>query len=93
VLEGPLTSIERVFETIQCDPRHSEVTVVQSGPVEGRQFPDWSMAFAGNNADRLPVAAAAFNAAFTNSVGAGEQMLTILRELIVQEDDWILVER
>ena len=29
VLEGPLSSIEQVFEVIQRDPRHSEVVVIQ----------------------------------------------------------------
>jgi hypothetical protein len=91
-LEGPLAAVEQIFEKIQCDERHSEVIVVQSGRVEEREFPDWSMAFTGGGAaDRLPVAATAFDAVFADSANAKEQILPLLQKLIVQEDDWILV--
>jgi hypothetical protein len=93
VLEGPLTSIEQTFEMIQRDPRHSEVVVIQSGPTETRDFPEWSMAFTGNNnLHRMPLATAAFEAVFANAVGSGEQMLSVLRDLIVREDDWVLLD-
>ena len=93
ILEGPLLSIERTFEAIQRDPRHSEVTVIQSGRTLTRQFPEWSMAFAGSNAvERMPLATAVFDAVFANSVGAGEQMLSLLKDLIVREDDWVLLD-
>ena len=92
VLEGPLARVGQIFERIQCDPRHSEVTVVESAPVDGRNFPEWSMAFAGNDkSDLQPLAKAAFSAAFAGSAGAGTQILALLQELITQEDDWILV--
>jgi hypothetical protein len=93
VLEGPLPAIERTFELIQRDPRHSEVIVIQSGPAETRDFPQWSMAFAGTSKlEQMPSAAAAFEAVFGNSVGSGEQMLAVLRDLIVREDDWVLLD-
>ncbi len=93
ILEGPLSSIERTFEVIQRDPRHSEVTVIQSGRAAARQFPEWSMAFAGNSTiEQMPLATAAFDAVFTHAVGAGEQMLALLKELIVREDDWVLLD-
>jgi hypothetical protein len=47
VLEGAREDIETVFETIQCDPRHSDVTIMHLHPVEERSFGDWSMAFGG----------------------------------------------
>jgi hypothetical protein len=91
VLEGPLPAVESIFEKIQRDPRHSEVVVVQTGSFQERQFPEWSMAFAGTaGADRQPLAAAAFQAVSNNSLTAGTQILELLRELVVQEDDWIL---
>jgi hypothetical protein len=93
ILEGPLCSIERTFEVIQRDPRHSEVTVVGSGRVNTRQFPEWSMAFAGNSAvERMPLATAAFDAVFANAVGAGEQMIGLLKDLVVREDDWVMLD-
>lgn len=50
VLEGPATSVEEVFERIQLDERHFDVTVIETGWVDDRLFPQWSMGFAGNDA-------------------------------------------
>lgn len=47
VIEGPQEAIEELFETIQMDGRHADVTVLQFEPVEERGFDDWAMAFAG----------------------------------------------
>lgn len=93
VLEGPLSSIERTFEVIQRDPRHSEVIVIESGPTEKRDFPEWAMAFAGTNKmENMPSAASALEAVFANVAGSGEQILSVLRDLIVREDDWALLD-
>jgi blue light- and temperature-responsive anti-repressor len=93
ILEGPLGSVERIFEIIQRDPRHSEVTVVHSGHAMERDFAEWSMAFAGSNAnDKMAGATAAFAAVFNNAAGAGEKMLTTLKELVVVEDEWALLD-
>jgi hypothetical protein len=47
VLEGLREDVEEVFETIQCDSRHSDVTIMHLHEVEERSFGDWSMAFGG----------------------------------------------
>lgn len=47
VLEGAREDIEAVFENIECDPRHSEVTILHLHPIPERSFGQWSMAFAG----------------------------------------------
>lgn len=92
VLEGRLSAIERVFEVIQRDLRHSEVTVVQIGPITSRQFPEWSMALAGkSNMDSRPETIAAFDAVFSQRSGGGEQILNILQDLVVSDIDWILL--
>jgi hypothetical protein len=54
VLEGPLNEVETLFERIQLDPRHRDVKVLQFHPLEKRNFADWSMAFAGLEAE-LPI--------------------------------------
>ncbi len=87
VLEGPQSSIERVFERIQQDPRHGEVTVLESGAAGERSFPEWSMAHV-----RLPSEseatgiAATLNQALVNPDGSGEEVLELLRSLVIQED-------
>lgn len=47
VLEGAREDIEMIFEAIQCDARHCEVTILHLQPVEQRSFGAWSMAFGG----------------------------------------------
>lgn len=47
VLEGAEEDIGDLFETIQMDGRHSEVTVLHFEPLQERGFREWAMAFAG----------------------------------------------
>jgi hypothetical protein len=49
VLEGPREALEEIFEAIECDTRHSDVTILHFHPVAERSFPGWSMAFAGED--------------------------------------------
>jgi hypothetical protein len=44
-LEGPEPAVRSIFEAIEADARHDDVTVLHSGPVEQRAFEDWSMGF------------------------------------------------
>ena len=43
VLEGPLKPLRATFARIRADQRHSEIKIVQSGPIPGRTFPQWAM--------------------------------------------------
>jgi hypothetical protein len=86
-LEGPLPAVERIFEKIQRDPRHRDVTVLHSGESDQRDFPTWSMALAGSAADEgysLPVTA--LETAMANSSVAGERVLSLLRDLVLQQE-------
>jgi hypothetical protein len=88
VLEGPLHMVEEAFERIQCDERHQDVTVLQSGPIEARDFPDWSMAFTGVQ-DASPMAEDALHGAFSGQSSAGDQLLGVLRSVVVHESHWL----
>ncbi len=90
VLEGPQDAVEAAFERIQCDPRHCDVVVLQSGPVTKRDFPDWSMAFAGANAAGSSLAGVALAGAFSGQSSAGDEVLDMLRALVVRETDWLI---
>ncbi len=86
VLEGPRSSIERVFERIQQDPRHGEVTVLESGAADRRSFPEWSMAYVHLPSDSEATGVAAtLNQALVNPDGAGDEVLELLRSLVIQE--------
>lgn len=47
VIEGAQDVLEELFETIQMDDRHGEVTVLHFEPIEVRGFSEWAMALAG----------------------------------------------
>jgi hypothetical protein len=85
VLEGPLDAVESTFERIQRDPRHSEAVVLRMSAIPTRQFPVWSMAFAGYEASREPLVAEALMAALDDPASAGIRLLGILRDLVAQE--------
>ncbi len=87
VLEGPQASIERIFEKIQRDPRHGEVTVLESGAAPERTFPEWSMAHALPPSDsEAPAVAAALDHALLHPEAAGREVLDLLRTLVLQDD-------
>ena len=94
VLEGPLSGVEKIFESIQRDIRHSDLIVLQSGHVPERNFPIWSMAFAGVYSEAsYPSIAATLDAAFSKTCDAsvaGMEVLALLRSIVVQEEAWAL---
>jgi hypothetical protein len=89
VLEGPLDAVESAFERIQCDERHSDVTVLQSRPIATRDFPEWSMAFAGPGAASYPVAGTRMADAFAAQSDDGDKLLDMLKAVIVRESEWL----
>jgi len=52
VLEGPLAAVEDIFENIERDRRHRDVTLLHLAPIETRCFARWSMAYAGAGESR-----------------------------------------
>ena len=93
MLEGRLCDIERTFEVIQRDSRHSDVTVVQIGPIVERQFPEWSMAFSGHVSEESQSnAAKAFDSVFSNRPEGNQQIMDILQELVVSDLDYVLLD-
>ena len=46
VIEGPRAEIEALMKSINADPRHRGVFVVDRGPVTERAFEKWEMGFA-----------------------------------------------
>ena len=89
VLEGRFDEVQRVFERLQLDPRHSDLVVLRSGYVAARDFAEWSMAFAGTSAD---LASPVTGIAATHSAN-GDQVLSFLREVVVMQENWALPER
>ncbi|MBY0338374.1 MAG: BLUF domain-containing protein [Acetobacteraceae bacterium] len=45
VLEGPLDALERTYDRISADLRHSAFDLVQFVPLQARTFGEWGMAY------------------------------------------------
>ena len=86
VLEGPLQAVEGAFERIQRDPRHADITVLDMTEVEGREFPAWSMAFAGKVDERDGNFTMLSEANVRREGEAAELIFTLLRDLVLQEE-------
>ena len=95
VLEGKFIEVQRVFERLQLDARHSDLVVLQSGYVNQRDFAGWSMTYAGAS----PKSVAPFEASDNReTVGAGsslsgQKVLAFLREVVLKQEGWALPER
>jgi len=50
VLEGEKASVQRTFNAILADPRHSGVQVLVEQDIEARDFSEWSMGYQQMNA-------------------------------------------
>ncbi|WP_045837965.1 BLUF domain-containing protein [Hyphomicrobium sp. 99] len=87
VLEGPRDCIAEIFERIQCDPRHTEVQVLEYEPANERTFPNWSMAFIGvREKDERLFNQLALETGFDDKRLAAEDILTAMREIMMEEE-------
>ncbi|MCX2743208.1 BLUF domain-containing protein [Mangrovivirga sp. M17] len=42
-LEGEYNEIFGLYDKIKDDPRHNQIVLITSGPIENRAFPSWQM--------------------------------------------------
>ncbi|MBB4210581.1 FAD-dependent sensor of blue light [Rhodothalassium salexigens DSM 2132] len=85
VLEGETDNLEELFETIQMDSRHKEITVLYFDQIDERGFSDWSMAFAGiEEAMRFDIQGIKDSTDQVAMRDAGRDLLTTLHHLIQQ---------
>jgi blue light- and temperature-responsive anti-repressor len=87
-LEGPRLAIETIFERIQRDPRHGDVTVLSSQTGGHRDFPEWSMAYVAppGGPGSAGTAAVATDTALLHPAASADEVLGLLRSLVIQED-------
>ncbi len=53
VLEGPEQKVEQAYQRICRDSRHYEVFTLYDSPVLNRDFPQWAMAFNGDQSEPI----------------------------------------
>jgi hypothetical protein len=86
-LEGPKLAIEKIFENIQRDPRHGDVTVLSSETGGHRDFPEWSMAHVAPPDETISASmAVALDSALSHPGASADGVLGLLRSLVIQED-------
>lgn len=86
VLEGPRRSVESIFERIQRDRRHNQVTVVENGSTHQRDFPEWAMAHVQPSDDEDAVGIASkLKLALVQHSAHGSGVLDLLKDLVVQD--------
>ncbi len=89
VLEGTREDVEQVFETIQCDPRHSDVTILHLHEIERRSFGEWSMAFGGIDGVSIDPRIEADGMGPVDDIltlEAGANLLAALRSVVHRDD-------
>jgi hypothetical protein len=50
-LEGPRDEVDALYKTIARDPRHGRIITLLEGPIDARNFPQWTMGFQHVDAD------------------------------------------
>lgn len=87
VLEGARHNLERTFEIIQRDRRHSDVHVLAFEETPDRRFPSWSMAFVGRSVEGKALFSRIGEATgFEARRMEGERVLDIIGSIAVDEE-------
>ena len=87
VLEGPRGEVETVFERIQQDDRHGDVSLLAFDPAAARAFENWSMGFVGASVeDAARLGAIVQGSGFDPSRMTGEALFETLPDLALEEE-------
>ncbi|MDB5713555.1 MAG: blue light sensor protein [Sphingomonadales bacterium] len=87
VLEGPADAVEDIFERIQQDDRHGQVSLLAFDPVPVRAFENWSMGFVGSSiSDATQYAAISQDTGFDPARMTGEALFETLHRLAMEEE-------
>jgi hypothetical protein len=87
VLEGPRTAVEDIFERVQQDERHGDVSLLAFDPAPTRAFEHWSMGFVGASVnDAARYGALAQESGFDPARMTGEALFETLHRLALEEE-------
>lgn len=91
-LEGRRDAVERTFDRIGSDPRHTDVTILCFTPTGKRAFPDWPMGFCGElpEGQADPLGGLIDDAAAGRPrVTTGSDVLRLLERVVRCEGQWV----
>lgn len=87
VLEGSQSAVEEVFERIQQDQRHSDVSLLAFDPAPSRAFENWSMGFVGASVtDAARYQNLAETSGYDPARMTGEELFETLHRLALEEE-------
>ncbi|MEG3166285.1 BLUF domain-containing protein [Sphingomonas sp. PB2P19] len=87
VLEGSQSAVEEVFERIQQDERHGDVSLLAFDPAPERAFENWSMGFVGSSIDDAArYSGLAQDTGFDPARMTGEALFATLHSLALEEE-------
>lgn len=90
VIEGPQDVLEELFESIQMDNRHRDVTVLHFEPIESRRFNEWAMAFAGiEDAMRFDIDGVLASKDELKMKDTGRDLVAVLDQMVKQHQSVI----
>jgi hypothetical protein len=88
VLEGPSANVEAVFERIQQDKRHGDVTLLAFETIKARSFGNWSMGFVGAAVDdAVRDGAIARDSGYNPAGMTGVALFETLHRLALEEEN------
>lgn len=94
ILEGQHDHIQETFERIQCDSRHSHVVVLSFEPVSQRQFPNWSMAYLGENSGAVrDFEKISLKSGYDPDRLSGDEIFDLLAKHLVKEERYSQLQR
>ena len=83
VLEGPVATLDKLYQKIELDPRHKNSRVLYNEPASFRTFPRWNMNMTNlddRQADKYDELVEVIDAARTNrKIGAASPAVTLLK--------------
>ena len=87
VLEGPRAAVEGIFERIQQDDRHGEVSLLGITSTDRRHFESWSMGFVGGSVeDAARFGQVATDSGYDPSKMTGDALFVALQTLALEQE-------
>ena len=83
-LEGSAAALDVLMTDIRTDPRHSNVVVVAEGTQAERQFPNWSLTYAGPAMYVERVVESSLPGAADDSPTGARKLIRLMHELTAQ---------
>lgn len=82
VLEGPRSAVEAIYAAICSDNRNSHNVLLETGAIAKREFPRWSMAYSGPDADGRLYADLGLDDIDADTSAVAKRVLELLKSVV-----------